>query len=88
MVSNKIKKMNKKIILQPEISIIAIGYTKPITTDNPTEKIVKAKVNLIAEDGQQYDYPEIVLWSGNEYDAIGQWQDKDVNEKIVFILSN
>lgn len=64
-----------------------VGYTTPITTDNPTEKTVTAKVNLITEDGQQYDYPEILLWEGDEYDNIGQWEDKDVNERLIFILS-
>lgn len=79
--------MNKKIILQAEQSFIATGWTSPTTTDNPDSKIVTAKVNLLAADGQKYDYPEIILWSGDAYDAIGQWTDADVQSRIAEIFA-
>ena len=78
----------KKIILQTEISYTAVDYTKPIVTDDPINKIVTAKLNMIADDGQHYDYPLVTLWSGIDYDAIGQWQDPDVQKKLTEIFSN
>ena len=78
--------MNKKIIQQEEISYIATGFTTPVTTDNPEEKTVKAKFNLIAEDGQLFDYPELLLWDETEYDNIS-WQNQDIINRIEELLS-
>lgn len=79
--------MNKKIIQQQEISFIAIGFSTPITTDNPATKTVTAKFNLIADDGQQYDYPEMLLWNSDEYDSI-VWTNEDVVNRITELLTN
>ena len=90
-IGNKYNNKNmtpKKIILQPEISYTAVDYTKPIVTDDPINKVVTAKLNMIADDGQMYDYPSITLWSGVDYDAIGQWQDTDVQKRLTEIFSN
>ena len=78
--------MNKEIIQQEKISYIAVGFTTPVTTDNPEEKTVKSKFNLISEDGQKYDYPELLLWSGEEYDAI-IWTNEDVTNRIEYLLT-
>jgi len=79
--------MNIKIIIQPEISVIAIGYTAPTITDNPVNKTITAKFNLIANNQQEYDYPLIVLWDELDYDKIGQWTDEVVAKKINEILN-
>lgn len=79
--------MEKKIILQQEISIMVNGFTSPVITDNLLEKIVTAKINLIANDKQQYDYPPMILWQGEEYNNIGQWTDEDANNRIIEILN-
>ena len=77
----------KKIILQPEISYIAVGFTPAVVTDNPNNKTVVAKFNLIADDGQLFDYPVTTLWQDSTYDAIGIWTDIDVRQKIVQIIN-
>jgi hypothetical protein len=80
--------MNKVIILQQEIKYTAVDFTKPIVTDDPIKKIVTAKVNMIADDGQQYDYPLITMWSGADYDTAGQWTDTDLKNKLLQILNS
>ena len=79
--------MNKKIIQQPEISFIAVGYTAPSISYSNADKIAIAKVNLIADDGQEYDYPQVILWEGDAYDAIGQFTDTDVASRIEEIFN-
>ena len=46
--------------------------------DQPDQKIVTAMI-------QDY-YKPIVLWTGADYDAIGQWTDSDVITKIQSVL--
>ena len=79
--------MNIKIITQPEISIIVNNYTNAIITDNPIDKIITAKFNLIAENKQEYDYPQLTLWQNEEYDTIGNWTNEDVNKRIEELLT-
>lgn len=83
---DKLNNMNKEIIQQEKISYIAVGFTTPVTTDNPKEKTVKSKFNLIAEDGQLYDYPELLLWDSEEYDNI-IWTNEDVINRIEELLN-
>jgi hypothetical protein len=80
--------MQKKIILQAELSMVAVNFSAPIITDNPTEKNITAKINLLDEANNAYDYPQIVLWQDEEYDKIGQWTDSDVNNRILEILNS
>ena len=78
----------KEIILQPKISYIAIGYTKPIVTDDPINKIVTAKINMITADKQQFDYPLVTIWSGDDYDNAGQWTDSDIDKRLIEIIES
>lgn len=41
--------------------------------DNPEKKIVTAKTAQLGN---------VILWKGTDYDAIGQWTDTDVINKI------
>ena len=41
--------------------------------DNSKSKIVSAKTN---------EFGTVILWKGADYDAIGQWTDTDVINKI------
>lgn len=79
--------MKKEIILQPEIKYTAVGYTQPVVIDNPIDKTVTAKFNLISDDGQVYDFPSQVIWQGDEYDKIGQWTDEDLLKQIDILLT-
>lgn len=80
--------MNKKIIQQPEISIIAVGYEQiGDVRYNNIEKYAYVKINLISEDGQKYDYPEVLLWEKEDYDEIGQFTDEDVTNRLNEIFS-
>jgi len=80
--------MNKEIIQQEKISYIATGYELLNVFYSNTDRICKVKLNLLSEDGQKYDYPEITLWENEIYDAIGQFTDEDVDNRILEILNN
>ena len=56
------------------ISFIEIEYF----IDNPTEKIVEAYTKQIGK---------IVLWQGEAYDAIGDWTNADVENRIIELYS-
>jgi hypothetical protein len=80
--------MNKEIIQQEKISYIAIGYELIGVSYSNADRICKVKLNLIADDEQKYDYPELTLWEDDEYDAAGQWTDSDVDNRILELLNN
>lgn len=47
--------------------------------DNPIEKKVIAFISEIPSP--------ITLWSGDEYDNIGQWTDENVKERLIEIFA-
>lgn len=80
--------MNKEIIKQEKVSYIATGYELISVSYSNTDRICKAKINLLSDDGQKYDHPEIVLWEGDDYDIVGQFTDQDVEDRIVQVIDN
>ena len=78
----------KVIVLQPQISVTVVGYEEVGDVRyNNSQKYAKCTINLLLDDGQKQSYPEITLWEGAAYDAIGQWQDSDVTSRIEAILA-
>lgn len=75
-----------EIIITPPKDVIVIQErTRTISQvtiieliDNPTKKTVTAKTNEVGI---------ITLWSGADYDAIGQWTDADVEARIQTIYT-
>ena len=70
----------KVILNQPTDVVVVHEQTKNVSeitinqmTDNPNLKTVT--VNTL-------ELGRVVLWSGAEYDAIGQWTDADVENRI------
>jgi hypothetical protein len=63
----------KKIIIIPEFSKNLDELNIEQVNDRFEEKIVTAKIENIGE---------IVLWHNSSYDAIGQWTDQDVIDRI------
>jgi|694.fasta_scaffold16253_10 hypothetical protein len=64
----------KEIVLRPAETKTINKLTIERVVDFPTEKKVVAHTNDL--------YNPIVLWSGDEYTAIGQWTDSDVLAKL------
>lgn len=70
-----------KVVFETEKEITVVSpRTKKFTelvvnslTDSPSEKTVKANITGMGN---------VTLWSGAEYDAIGQWTDTDVINKL------
>ena len=71
------------VVTQPEITKQINKITIELMVDNPSEKVVKVYCPDLS-------HGPIVLWSGDAYDAIGQWTDQDVRqaltEKYNFII--
>jgi hypothetical protein len=63
---------SKDIILAQTITVTKLTILRLV--DIPEEKIVRVFVRELPDP--------IVLWSGSEYDAIGQWTDSDVETRI------
>lgn len=80
--------MTKEIVIQERISYIATDFEVVYAIDNALNKTLRAKVNLISDDGGIYDYAEFELVSGDAYDLFGQWTDSDLRAKITEILNN
>lgn len=67
----------------PERTVAAVvrtmtGITINQMVDNPNSKIVAVFTKELGR---------IELWKGEEYDAIGQWTDNDVVDKIKSIFN-
>jgi len=63
----------KEIVLVREIKKEVSEVTIREMRDLPEQKRVEAITDLLGI---------VVLWQGEEYDAIGQWTDQDVINKI------
>jgi hypothetical protein len=75
----------KEVILVPERTVTTPAKTKTIaefniqyTSDFPNDK----KVYVFTEE-----LGRILLWEGIEYDAIGQWTDDDVENRLIELYS-
>ncbi len=71
---------------QPYEFVLVEKMTKTVTSlkirsliDKPEEKKVFADIDGLSRD--------IVLWEGDSYDAIGQWTDSDVSDRLNELFS-
>ena len=64
----------KKIVLQEEKSKTVSTLTVSRIVDLPKQKVVRCFIEELEEP--------IVLWKGDAYDAIGQWTDTDVTNRL------
>jgi hypothetical protein len=63
----------KEIVTTPEVKKEVSSLNIMLITDMPDRKIVYAVTS---------DRINITLWEGESYDAIGQWTDADVVNRI------
>lgn len=75
----------KTIIVKEEETITSDTITINEVTDNGTSVIA-----LIIFKGKDpiLKTKSIILWDGDDYDAIGQWTDDDVQNRIKEIIQN
>ena len=64
----------KEIIIVPERKQIIDRLNVICVNDFPERKIVQAQVMEIGM---------VILWRDAEYDAIGQWTDTDVTNRLI-----
>ena len=64
----------KKIVLQEEKSKNITKLTVARVVDLPKQKMVRCFCEELEE--------AIVLWEGAAYDAVGQWTDADVQNRL------
>jgi hypothetical protein len=69
----------KRIVLQEEKSKDINKITVTRVVDLPKQKTVRCFCEELDE--------AIILWQGDEYDAIGQWTDEDVLNRVVELYS-
>ena len=70
-----------KIILDTQKELVLVKEVKT-TISEITIIELKDSPNLKKVEAITYELGIIVLWQGEEYDAIGQWTDQDVINKI------
>lgn len=56
-------------------------------TDFFAHKKISAVIIFYTADDTFIDQKEIELWSGDEYDKIGQWIDQDVVDRVEKLLA-
>lgn len=69
----------KKVVLQEEKSKEVSSLTVTRIVDLPKRKLVRAFV-------EEIEGP-VTLWEGAAYDAIGQWTDTDVIDRLTVLYS-
>lgn len=67
----------KEIVVVPELKRTFEEITIEEVVDNPSRKEVKAFTRELGI---------LILWSQEEYDAIGQWTDTDVEARVSELL--
>jgi hypothetical protein len=77
---------------------IDLGTTKTITlVEKLTTDVTSVTLNNVVDDGSSVvaniDYgvtqssKQITLWSGDDYTAIGQWTDTDVDKRLLELIN-
>jgi hypothetical protein len=69
----------EKIINTPAIKRLVNEITILSMLDEPTFKKVTVRTKEVGS---------LVIWEGDAYDAIGQWTDQDVTDRILEIVNN
>lgn len=72
----------KTIVLQPQRAVTPTTVNVYSVTDNLTNAITASIDFGISNSNKQ-----ITLWTGNEYVAIGQWTDDDVDKKVLELIN-
>ena len=70
-------------------AVITNKFQLDLINDSPKDKTVVAQVyplDEITEEPIQGQVRFLTLWSGDEYDAIGNWTQQQANDKIIEIL--
>ena len=70
-------------------AVITNKFQLDLINDSPKDKTVIAQVyplDEITEQPIQGQVRFLTLWSGDEYDAIGNWTQQQANDKIIEIL--
>lgn len=70
-----IVQLNSPVIIQQQIT--ASAYRVTDVTDNPEQKTVVARV-VVGTNGINF----FTVWSGDNYDAAGQWTDADLQNAV------
>ena len=60
-------------VMVPQVTKTVSALTILQMIDNPVNKVVAVQTREIGR---------VVLWSGNQYDSIGQWTDSDVEARL------
>lgn len=78
------------------ITTSPVVVTRAVTTtrieifsvvDFAAEKRITAQVLFYTNTDTYIDQTELVLWSGDAYDTIGQWTDQDVIDRVEELLA-
>jgi hypothetical protein len=78
--------LNKEIFAQEPIITHEVYYEKIV--DDSTLKTVSTEIRLGKLPNGGYIWRILVLWEGEEYDAIGQWTDAQAEARIKEILES
>lgn len=68
------------------VSRTITGFTVQSTSDSAPEKRVNASVRVIYSDSSSH-VRDLTLWTGDAYDAAGQWTDDDSKARIIELLT-
>lgn len=81
------KKDGLEVDLGQEVNIV----TRPVETKTIEAVTIKRMVDMPASKRvlvHTHEIGELVLWEGAEYDAIGQWTDQDVIDRVKVLLTS
>lgn len=70
-------------------AVVTNKFQLDLINDSPKDKTVVAQVyplDEITEQPLQGQVRFLTLWSGDEYDAIGNWTQQQANDKIIELL--
>ncbi len=79
--------LQRKIVLQPEVSINIVGFEVTSFSENKQEGYVMANLNLIDEQGIKHDRSGFMVWQGQDYNPDFQWGDTDLTYRITELLN-
>lgn len=67
-----------RVVTRPELSTETSSVQLSGTFDDPSGRVVVARL---------VGFPDLTLWSGADYDAIGDWTQDQADARIVELLT-
>lgn len=78
--------LDKTVFAQEPVTTNEIEYSTIV--DDSVSKVIATQISFIIPPDNGVIVKPLILWKGEEYDAIGQWTDEQAEARIKELLES